>query len=398
MIFEYSVKNFKSIMLEEKISFKASSLKDKTDHLINKKILPIIALYGPNGGGKTAIIHSIKFFVDLIKSGKNLMSFILSSKGLRNYEQKDKDIQWNIKFIDSSNNRIYSYTVSITDFINYEKLCYFNDKSKKENVIFEKKDNEIKQISNEIKKTKIKLSNIYGTLLHFISSVIDDEHINFVWNEINKMVIWDGTEPALISISQLNQYNTSLNFEFIKENKEKLLIIFKEVDINISDIKIEKNADGSYIFNMIKKDSWNKDVKIPFVLESLGTQKFIKFITLFLEYINQERYFFIDELDASLHTKLLGYLIKIFTNEKTNSQLVYTSHDIGTLNNKYFRKDEIYFAGLNERRFTNIVSLNEFNFQIRNSNSFSSLYLKGKLGYDPYIDHAMEWLKNNEKK
>lgn len=55
----------------------------------------------------------------------------------------------------------------------------------------------------------------------------------------------------------------------------------------------------------------------------------------------------IDELDAKLHPKLLRYVISLFKNRKVNrngAQLLFTTHDMATMKNTVFRRDEIWFA------------------------------------------------------
>ena len=70
----------------------------------------------------------------------------------------------------------------------------------------------------------------------------------------------------------------------------------------------------------------------------------------------------IDELDAKLHPKLLIYVISMFKNKKVNkhgAQLLFTSHDIATMKNTVFRRDEIWFAALNGKHSSEIYSLYE---------------------------------------
>lgn len=62
MLLTYSVKNFKSIKNKSTIDFQSKSIKEHKEHLINNDILPIISIYGPNGGGKSCIIESIIWF------------------------------------------------------------------------------------------------------------------------------------------------------------------------------------------------------------------------------------------------------------------------------------------------------------------------------------------------
>ena len=50
--------------------------------------------------------------------------------------------------------------------------------------------------------------------------------------------------------------------------------------------------------------------------------------------LNEGRLLIVDELDAKLHPMLLRYVIKLFTNKKSNkkgAQLLFTSHDMATM-------------------------------------------------------------------
>jgi AAA15 family ATPase/GTPase len=82
MLLNYSIENYKSIKEKETINFLAKPLKQHEEHLLNEKILPVIALYGPNGGGKTAILESIKECQILIYEEN--MFFIPKNKSLEN--------------------------------------------------------------------------------------------------------------------------------------------------------------------------------------------------------------------------------------------------------------------------------------------------------------------------
>ncbi len=60
MLYKYAVENFMSIKLEESISLKASPAKDHKEYVKDNGLLPVICMYGPNGGGKSALINSIR--------------------------------------------------------------------------------------------------------------------------------------------------------------------------------------------------------------------------------------------------------------------------------------------------------------------------------------------------
>ena len=106
----------------------------------------------------------------------------------------------------------------------------------------------------------------------------------------------------------------------------------------------------------------------------------------------------IDELDAKLHPKLLEFLISLYTNPKVNvngAQLIFTSHDMYTLNSNVFRRDEIWFACKDKSEATILYSLadikGEDNRTARNDASFSKKYLAGRYGADPYYNKIITW-------
>jgi hypothetical protein len=67
------------------------------------------------------------------------------------------------------------------------------------------------------------------------------------------------------------------------------------------------------------------------------------------------------------------------------------------LSSSIFRKDEIYFAAINDSKFTSIISLWEFGSDVREANNFAKTYLDGKLGYDPYVDYSLKGFNKNDE-
>ena len=106
----------------------------------------------------------------------------------------------------------------------------------------------------------------------------------------------------------------------------------------------------------------------------------------------------IDELDAKLHPKMLERVISLYTNKQYNkngSQLLFTSHDLSTMNNKVFRRDEIWFAAKDQSQNTMLYSLSDIRDEsgelIRTDASYSKQYLAGRYGADPYFEKMRNW-------
>ena len=114
--------------------------------------------------------------------------------------------------------------------------------------------------------------------------------------------------------------------------------------------------------------------------------------------IAEGRLVIIDELDAKLHPKLLRYIISLFTNKdinKNGAQLIFTSHDMSTMKNDVFRRDEIWFAALDNDHSSELYSLYEIRKEdgnrINNTAAYDKQYLEGRYGADPYLRTMLDW-------
>ena len=86
----------------------------------------------------------------------------------------------------------------------------------------------------------------------------------------------------------------------------------------------------------------------------------------------------------------------MFKNSKINTkgaQLLFTSHDMTTMKNTVFRRDEIWFAAENENHESEVYSLYEIrredNERVNNTASYSKQYLEGRYGADLYLQNMM---------
>ncbi|WP_022935487.1 ATP/GTP-binding protein [Mesomycoplasma moatsii] len=401
MIISYSIENFKSIKYRETISFKAKSYKETKIKSIDNNLLSVISIYGPNGGGKSSIIESMFNLVNIIKINlnKNLLNIFLNELNkFKNSTQKDKPIKWEIEII-SPSKRYYRYFLEVDqNEISKESLCYAESQNGKEEFLFKRTSPQEYELGKKFNGIKLRATD-FGSLLSYLYTNIENEFIIEFFNEINnKFFIINNLNNDPMVLTAKEPFNLSLNYNFnidvlIKE-KEKFLKIFKEIDINIVDYKLVEQINGKR-FVLIKNNE-DGEFELDFSQESEGTKKIIQLMSWFVIGIHNGWVFVVDELDSRLHTKLLGYIIDLFHNKNNHkSQIIFTSHDMNTLSSTYLRKDEIYFVGLNESYFTNVVSLSAFD-NVREKSSYSSKYLKGSFGFDPYVLRAIEWLDNEK--
>ncbi len=102
MILKYSVENFKCFQEKETINFQAKKISENSDagqyFLLDNDVLPIISIYGPNGGGKTSLIESFSSLKDIVINGTIINGKVFDF--LKNKINFEKDIKWQIDFIE----------------------------------------------------------------------------------------------------------------------------------------------------------------------------------------------------------------------------------------------------------------------------------------------------------
>ena len=114
--------------------------------------------------------------------------------------------------------------------------------------------------------------------------------------------------------------------------------------------------------------------------------------------ISEEGTLVIDELDAKIHPLLLKHIIMLYNNFEINkhgAQLIFTSHDLSTMNSEVFRRDEIWFVAKGNEQNSKLYSLVEFKnpdgTSVRKDAKFDKQYLEGKYGANPYLKKIIDW-------
>lgn len=182
----------------------------------------------------------------------------------------------------------------------------------------------------------------------------------------------------------------------ISENsylKKSIIQALNDTGIDVKGYRIDQKEKQLYT----QRDIDGKLYELRFKDESEGTKKLITSLPLILLALKEGRLVIIDKLDAKLHPKLLKYVIFLFKNKNINAkgaQPLFTSHDMATMKNTVFCRDEIWFAAENKEHESEIYSLyeirNEDNHHVNNTASYDKQYLEGRYGADPYLSNMLE--------
>ncbi|MFT3867670.1 MAG: ATP-binding protein [Nibricoccus sp.] len=128
--------------------------------------------------------------------------------------------------------------------------------------------------------------------------------------------------------------------------------------------------------------------------ESAGTIRFVGLLAPFIDGLSRGRIVVADELDSRMHPLMTRFLVSLFQGPtNTNgAQLIFATHDVNLLSNKFFRRDQIWFTEKDRAEATHLYSLSDYRSdgeRIRKDASFSKDYLLGKFGAVPFIGEFM---------
>ena len=179
--------------------------------------------------------------------------------------------------------------------------------------------------------------------------------------------------------------------------KELILNMIREMDLDIEDFRVEKREAGDIqVFTKHNVDGNAYEINLS--EESSGTKKLFGLLPFIAESLTKGTTLVIDELDAKIHPVLLKHIIMLYNNLEINkhgAQLIFTSHDLSTMNSEVFRRDEIWFVAKGNEQNSKLYSLVEFKnpdgSSVRKDAKFDKQYLEGKYGADPYLKKLIDW-------
>lgn len=396
MLCQFAFKNFKSYKNETTLDFRAATLPEFKDTLITNEIasdlLPVSAIYGPNGGGKSNLLMALSCVISTIVNPVNELEknhiFPIIQQNVNTTPfafdtiSSDEPTEFRL-FFRVGNNEYCYYIAILKDEVVSEDLFRKAVSSKKSATIFERENGKI-TLGYSINKKSINTD--VNPKMPYISFLA----INYNIPEIKEAMSW--FEGCIIR----NYANPTVEYQIMLYNdsigKNHMLHALNDMDIDITDYRYDSDSHQLYVKRLVD----NKEYELPYMEESEGTRKLISALPVILLALRDGRLLIIDELDAKLHPKLLRYVISLFKNKDINrngAQLLFTSHDMSTLKNTVFRRDEIWFACENDAHESEIYSLhelrNEDGERIKNTASYDKQYLEGRYGADPYLRNML---------
>lgn len=110
-----------------------------------------------------------------------------------------------------------------------------------------------------------------------------------------------------------------------------------------------------------------------------------------MDIVKNNKILLIDEIEESLHPKIIEYIFNFFRASKS-AQLLCTTHNTKFLDLKKMRKDQIYFVNKKEDASTEVYSLYDYS-DFRDTMDLEKAYLQGRFDAVPIVSDSLEMLK-----
>ena len=402
MIAEIKFKNMFSFRNEAILSFEADRSKDmESYHVVelagDVRLLKVAVIYGANASGKSNIIKIcdfIKSFVTYTPLNKaeqiQVIPFLLDKTS------QGQLSEYSISFYLMNEEKATRYVYSVAldrSHVAKETLIYYP--SQQPASIFERNtENNVSIIrfGQKIKVTQAVKEEITLKCLHNMSVFAAYMQVNTHIAEIEKVLqyLTNQVMPAIAPTSSLSRYAE----ESIKEEsaKDYILRYLQEADFNISNITSKEQETNKGLVNYtmyqhrVSSEYGNNDYyEFPELFESDGTVRTFGLAAQVQKILERNAFLAVDEIESSLHPKLIEYIIERFLKESGEAQLLLTTHYDGLLGEEdLLRKDNIWFTEKNADGSSVLYPLTDFKGLNRIS-SLQKAYKFGKFGAVPNL-------------
>lgn len=414
MILEIRLSNFFSIKDEVLIDFRAANiksanakaLKNNTFQHDKSEVLKTLIIYGANASGKSNIIKAIRFCNAMIfESHNNNENTIYSFVPFKFENYKNKPSTYSIRFVLNDIEYEYSFSMSRTSIIT-ESLYYYPKGRIKEIFTRDERRGKTKKekytFTDVIKRPYDVAENTSNKTLYISrASQMDRDLAKEIFNYFNKTFILNYLWFGISAIENITNHN-----------KQQLIDALKIADSDIEEVKIKvlkksgKNIHADLTSMTLKVEDVVQDhlqiktyhksnpgVAFDFLTEeSQGTIKLFFIMLTLLDVIKSNKILLIDEIEESLHPKIIEYIFNLFrAGEK--AQLLCTTHNTQFLDLKKFRKDQIYFVNKEIGGFSDLYSLYDYS-DFRDTMDLEKAYMQGRFDAVPIVSDSYEQLKS----
>lgn len=427
MLIEFKFKNFRSFRDEATLSLEATGLGAFKNCLISygsEKLLPGVAIYGKNGGGKSNVLRAFWLAVQFIRNAQRTQhenaSIPVSPFSLNDYS-KNQPTTFEFTYVLDNVKYIYGFSATREKIIS--EYLYHSPKGQKA-IVFERTEQKFKFTEDKAKRNLISEAVASNQLFFSMACTMNDtdcvrgmrwfrEYVLFSrdYSDIPRQLLeYSNDKNMLKSISNyaksadfgIEDMQYEFNSEEITEDMNvpdnlpegvrtaltNFLHTLSETSNN-SEVKLKVgNVTATAIHKGIKQNGESDLFSLELSDESDGTRKFMALAPALESVLNKGGVLLVDEIERELHPMLVNLIVSKFQSKESNAygaQIIFTTHNTELMNEAILRKDQIYFVDKSrDDGASELYSISEFS--TKTTENIRKGYLMGKYGATPDIE------------
>jgi hypothetical protein len=410
MVLEIRLSNFFSINEEVILDLrtgnintaKSKSLSDNVFKYGDIEVLKTLALYGANASGKSNIIKTIRFCNAMVyESHKHNENTIFNFQPFKFKGYSNKPSYYFIRFVINDIEYKYSFSLNRTQILTESLYYYPNGRKTK---VFERNERAGKTKKEKYSFGTSVIRRPFDVAENTSNKTLYISRASQMDREIPKDIFNFFHRDFILHHSNYGKSNLE---SLINSYKNQLLTALQSADSDIVDFKVnfkkekgrslKANLDTEEAFfvddelEKIELKTYHKfspNTSFEFSEESLGTQKLFLMMLTIIDIVKNNKTLIVDEIEDSLHPKIVDYIIEIF-NASSKAQLIFSTHNTNLLDLNKFRKDQIWFVNKKEDGGSDLYSLYDYS-DFRDTMDLEKAYLQGRFNSIPIVDDSIE--------
>lgn len=403
MLISFTVSNYRSIKDKVELRTCAQFRKGRSDpnqpgyysKSWKMRLLPAVAIFGPNDAGKSNIVNALADFLDVAYRGaisadsqvkERIVPYRLDSafqnrptafEGV--FLINEKQYRYALEFVGGE---VVREEYGITPTRTSDEYLLFRRSRASKDAAHDwawggrgkySLHAEHRALVNNLKTDRTFLSVIVGAF----SLPATADFYSFLKNN-----------PVPVNAENV-RYHRMHVMTLAKDNPKFLKALeqlLKTFDIPVKSLKFSEKS-----LRVVRAGSGSREAEFSIMDESEGTRQLIILSETILHGLSSGGIVIVDELDAHLHPFISHLIVQIFQSPIANTrgaQLIFTTHDTSLMDLELLRKEQIYLAMQQLGEGTQLESIVEY--KLRNQLALARSYMDGRLSGLPKLGYERE--------
>lgn len=415
LLLGFQAENYRSIKGAQRITLTRAT-RNQDVRFDRPDVVPALAVFGPNASGKSNFLRALRLMHRIVESSAAWVDRALPFEPFLLAEDPKPTTSFEMDFTIDGVRYSYAFSYDATKF-HSERLHSWP--RGRQRTVFERASGPSDDwyFGDSLGGANQALAKATRPNALFLSTarLLNHETLGPIHQSLVGLITFVGMDPTAQLLDETLEAIQSTPYLL-----NKVAGLVKRADLGVLGIEIEEDEEAQRMKESARQlfesfrdqpdgfdivfDSSDRTlvprlrhegpaggVALPFGAESLGTRNFIALLGPVLARLASGGVLVVDEMDTSLHARLVNELVRLFQEPTSNprqAQLLLSTHDVTVMMNTgdydVLDRDQVWFTNKEKDGSTEVYAL--ASFPVRATEAFSRGYLMDRYGAVPKIE------------